>query len=137
MTSDQDIVVSTPTVISWDAETYDVGAWYDSAGDTFFTIPAGVSRVKVCGGIFWEAQDEGFRGLRFFVNAAAAWGGAGSTVAGHDTSLSVNAPICSGVLIVTAGDLITMVVEQDNNGDNNAFADASSTKTWFSIAEIH
>lgn len=136
LSASQAIAINTYTVISWDTEDYDTGGWYDSSGDTFFTVPEGVSRIKVCGNASWAARDEGSRGHKFQVNAVDVYGAGGAVEAGADSSMVSNKSSCSAALQVSAGDLITMVVIQDNPGESNTNV-VVSTKSWFSIAEVH
>ena len=63
--SDQEIPNATPTLLVWQTEHYDDGDWFASSGDEFFTVPTGVTRVRLSGGVNWEAGGGTFRVASF------------------------------------------------------------------------
>lgn len=74
--ADQAIPFLTPTDVTWETEQYDVGDWFASSGDTFFTVPEGISRIQLFAGINWETNTATAMISQFTKNASAAFPGA-------------------------------------------------------------
>ena len=47
-----------PTIVTWDAETYDVGDWWDVGTPTALIVPAGVSYARLSFGVDLEAATQ-------------------------------------------------------------------------------
>jgi hypothetical protein len=117
-------------VLTWQIQRYDVGDWFATPGDEFFTIPAGVSRIMASVGLQWEAvAAEAFRSLSFSVNGVTVPGIPAATPSTLP-SIGVSHSICSPVISVTPGDKIRAAVLQISGGDMDAQA---SDRTYFAI----
>lgn len=112
---------SLPTTVNFGARDYDpISLWSGAGGN--ITIPAGVSRVRLTGGVLMDAAaTASYRELAFTNNGNSARGlGHQSTtsVAGKGTYLNVT----SGVVLVTPGDIIRMTIGHDDGVTRNLAA---------------
>lgn len=109
--------------VPWQSETYDYGDWFDvGVKDTVFTVPAGVLRVRVTGGISWTSGGPAVRLARMQKNGLV-FDGAPRVV--HDAqSVSIDGfSLESAVVEVVEGDEFRIRVSQVSGGtlfvDNN------------------
>lgn len=122
---------SAPTTVNFGARDYDpVSLWPGSGGE--ITMPAGVSRIRITGGVLLDsATTASYRELRFTINGNPARGlGQQSTtsVAGKGTYMN----IASGVILVTPGDTIRMVVGHDDGATRSLI----SNYCWMQVEII-
>ena len=112
---------SLPTTVNYGARDYDPLSLWPGFGGTI-TIPAGVSRIRLTGGILMDAATTAsYRELAFTINGNPARGLAhqsATSVAGKGTYLN----IASGVVLVTPGDIIRMTVGHDDGVERNLIA---------------
>lgn len=137
-TSAQSIPDNVATAISWNTEQYDDLAFWNSGDPTKFTIPSGVSRIRVsfCATIDNTAGEAGVWRAAVRKNGVYTYAGqpasqiltnAGTT--GHLTLTST-----SGALEVTAGDYFEVYITQDSSGAHDVVGTAASFYScWFSI----
>ncbi len=125
------------TAVTWDDEIYDVGGWYPGSGDVF-TVPAGVTRVKLHAAISWDiliAAATGGLKMIFSKNGSGGFDG--------NTGLSLNNPIStdnstamfleSPVLEVVPGDTFGVLCAQITGGDQDLIA---GNLTHFGIVAV-
>ena len=76
LTLNQAILDSTFTAVLWNVEVYDDGGWFANSGDSIFTVPTGVTRVRLTGNVRWDAAGGTVRSLviRQTGSATAAFG---------------------------------------------------------------
>jgi len=70
----QSISTGATTSVEWEDEEYDIGGWFASSGDAVFTVPAGVSRVRLSAGISWSSAAGVVRVAFFEKNGVSAPG---------------------------------------------------------------
>lgn len=106
---------SVPTVVNFGARDYDpLTIWPGSGGA--ITIPPGVSRIRLTGGVLLDAAaTNSYRELGFTLNGTASSPRgfahqSASAVTGKGTYLNVT----TGIVLTTPGDVIRMVVGQDD-----------------------
>jgi hypothetical protein len=113
--------------LTWVTEVSDVGGWFDSGSPTRFTVPSGVTKVRLSGNI--ERGSEGNMMLGYFrKNGAAIPGVAFQSVA---TTGGEILSVCSTVLEVTAGDYFELTVITPQSSSINA-----TLNTWFGIEAL-
>ena len=108
--SAQTLSNDTITVVTWETEEYDVGGWYADGGDeTIFTVPAGVTRVRVSASSVFVANSTGTR--TFFMEKDEGSGFFGFHGRGYEVKTAVSdateittVQIESGILDVSPGD---------------------------------
>jgi len=128
--SDQPILNVTPSVIIWQTVEYDVGGWFDSIGDAFFTVPQGFTRVELVAGVRWAAPAGGaFRQIDFRKNGSS-FPGATKVVTTLGAAAIDAHGIASPAIEVTAGDTLSVAVFQVSGAALNVNADAA---TFFAV----
>lgn len=132
ITSDQTISNSTITSITFNAATYDVGGFWAGGAPTRLTIPIGVSKVKVKAGVYWEANDVGYRHLRIYKNNALFDGIPMTGILAKNTSeLNCSSPVLS----VAATDYFEARVKQISEADLDILFITAGI-TWFAIQAV-
>ena len=121
------------TTLTWDAEQYDVGDWFASSGDTFFTVPSGVTRVQLAAGVAWNFGTGTFRIVEFQKNGTVFPGAASDSSRTNINNLLDDHQIASPVIDVVPGDVFTIRVAQNTVGGLGVLA---SGKTFFGIRAI-
>lgn len=123
----QSLGTASDTALSWSTEVHDVGAWFDSGSPTRFTVPSGVTKVRLSGNI--ERASEGNMMLGYFRKNGSAIPGVAYQATATTGGELLN--VCSTVLEVTAGDYFELaaIVPQ-------ASTVQASTQTWFSIEAV-
>lgn len=138
-TSNQSIASETPTVMSWGEDVYDTANVADIANNGF-TIPAGVSKVKVGLNLEFSANalgDLGAIGIDRFevftqVNGSIFRGAIYDRIDGFNYSRRKNYG-CSSIFEVSEGDLITASIRQDRGQPIDVI---NAIATWFSLEVI-
>lgn len=124
---------TTAAAIPWDAETYDVGGWHSTVtNNSRFTVPAGVTKVRMQGGVDIAATTSGnFHLLQIQKNGSLAYDGCARQeieIAASSSRMNLASP----VLEVTAGDYFELFFFSE--------ADASLTlnaaNSWFAIESV-
>ena len=136
----QAIADNTAVDITWNTVLYDTDGYFGSSGDTFLTVPAGVTHVKIHYALVWEADVDGYRqiSLEKSVN-----GGAFSVVfdgvvitrdnALNHVSLGDDWAGHSPVLQVTPGDRFQLQVRHTAGAEIDV---NSSVGTWFAMEAV-
>jgi len=131
-TGNQPVASGTVAVVEYGARDYDPdGLWKGSGGD--IVIPAGVSRVRVSGGILMDAATSGgtARELYFTINGQSSRGmGQMSTAAVSSKGTYMN--IMSAVVLVSTGDIIRMNVRHDDGASRTLIGNQS----WMQVEII-
>lgn len=115
------------TVIFQGSESYDTDAIHDpSTNNTRFTVPSGVTRVRMTCNVFWASNGTGLRQVKTWKNGVD-FDGQGNNLmhAGGSTSHLQN--VVSAVVTVSGGDYFECVVQQSSGGNLNI---TNATGTW-------
>ena len=126
-TSNQAISAGTTTQILWDAEVYDTDNFHSTSSSTeLFTVPSGVTLVRVGGGV--DASNSGQGVLSFLKNGGTAMGLPNQDVEvnGNDWINAWSAP-----LEVSPGDTFAMQIFA-----TNAINIGNAERNWFAIEEV-
>ncbi len=119
---------TTASAIAWDTEDYDVGGWHDNAiNNSRLTVPSGVTRVRLVGGISDVSSVSSQMLGTIRKNGSDTYNGVASTET--DTSGGDRLMIASPVLEVIAGDYFELY---GFGSSRTTDADA----TWFSIEKV-
>lgn len=134
----QSIPDDVATSLTWQTEDYDIGAWFANSGDDFFTVPAGVNRVRASGQCRVQINSTGTRTLSIsadFGGGIVSFPGRGSSrqTATVDVGAQDLISTETAVFDVSAGDKIYLRLQQDSGVALNA---ESSASTWFSIEAV-
>lgn len=112
---------SLPSEVNFGYSDYDSESLWPGFGGAI-TIPAGISRVRLTGGVLFDSgASSSYRELRFTLNGNQMRGnGQQSTtsIAGKGTYMN----IISGIIVVTPGDVLRMVAGHDNGANLNLIA---------------
>ena len=123
----------TPTPVTWNSTEYDVGGWFGASGESQLTVPAGVTRVRLAGGVDYEAGAGDIRALKFQLNGSDVLGGPHQyrppTAVGFSDRLSIASPVIECV----PGDLFRLVAIQQSGGALNVLAQPG---TFFAIEAV-
>lgn len=137
--STQTIPDATPTAVTWDSIQYDDLSFWSGGNPSRITIPAGVTRVRITGGIRWTASGTGERKLKVRSNggtyeANSIWGSDD-----RPSDASGDATITSPILEVTAGQYFELIVEQNSGGglDIDASTAAGNHANFFCVEVIN
>lgn len=128
-----DIIISNAItqVISWATENYDdAGFWEGITNPSRFTIPTGITGVRLGMNTRWEINATGIRTIGVYKNAAEFIGFPKSTSSGAS---SVYCNAVSMVIPVSASNYFEATAYQDSGGDLDIVAD---NETWFSIEAV-
>lgn len=128
-TADLSIANNANLAVTWQAADFDTSAFWNAGAPTRLTVPSGVTKVKLSGGVRWVSNTTGSRLITLFKN--------GASVAGRFSQQSLTGVIDqSGVsadIPVVAGDYFEMIVFQSSGGALNITA---SDVTWFQIEVV-
>ncbi len=134
--SDQTITNNTWTAVNFDTEVYDTDTIHDtSTNNTRFTIPTGITRVRLSANIRFTANDTEQRGARFQLNGSDFIGQAEQLVHHPDSTNASMQNISSGVIDCVATNYFELEVYQNSSGNLDLLGD-SGIATWFSIEII-
>jgi len=137
-TADQTLTTSTFTAIAFgasSAEDYDTDGIHDPAtNNSRFTVPAGITKVRLTGKISFAANSTGQRFVDIQKNGSSAYAGYASAEAGNAgatdaTQMIVTTP----VLVVVGGDYFELRGWQNSGGDLAAKGEAAGSSTWFAM----
>ena len=120
-------------VVPWNTEEYDFGDWFDSSGDTFFTVPVGVTRVRLYGGTGWPVAAGDYRHVRFQKNGSDFRGSGEQYTAPTAVGFVDKASLASAPIVCVPGDVFRMRVEQKSGA--SLLLQASSA-TYFGIEAV-
>lgn len=103
----QDLDLNTGTILSWDSQVNDTDNFWDGAAPTVFTIPAGVTKVRLKArlDLGTGALNSANPYMEFRKNGTTAFVGNGTVAHGQGYNNQVTSLI-SGVIDVTAGDTL-------------------------------
>lgn len=123
------------TVIGWDSETYDVGGWHDNVtNNSRFTVPSGVSRVRITGQVWLSSVTAGNQCMLTVIKNGSAIdtdvGMPAQTAAPNNTERRIN--VASAVLAVSPGDYFEAHLTV--NADSSITVEATSS--WFAINAV-
>lgn len=136
----QQITENTPTVLNWDAATYDPESLFTITQPSVLDIPANAVKARLRAAVRWESNASGYRRIRFLKNGSPHFDGNAvdtrAAVGGIETEVVIQTP----VLDVIQGDEFEVEVEHNStqSGGINVEAqtDAGSpagAATWFAI----
>lgn len=116
--TNQTIGNNSATAMSWDTEVYDTGAWHDGGAATRLTVPAGVSKVRVGGGLNWNSAGGGStpRNLIIKKNGSGFAGQPSQVENMGATDGFVPMNVVSGPIDVTPGDYFELYALQVSGG---------------------
>ncbi|WP_413613048.1 beta strand repeat-containing protein [Bdellovibrio sp. HCB-110] len=122
------------TPISWNVAIYDTGSFWNADSPTRFTIPAGVTLVRLCGNAYgYFTTGSGMIGAGIHKNGAFAPGLPHQLNEGHTNSTPYITSFCSSPVVVTTGDYLEMTFGPNGAGTVTI---PNDTRTWFSIEEV-
>lgn len=135
-TADLSIAHNTSTFVTWQAADADTSAFWSAGAPTRFTIPAGVTKVRLTSTIRWASATTpaGFRQGAFFKNGVT-FHGRGTNMASALTGSGngMDLQVVSSVVSVVAGDYFEHVVFHTQGAALNVLANES---TWFQIEVV-
>ncbi len=132
-TATQAITTSTATAVAWDSEIYDTDSFHDNVtNNTRITIPAGVTKVKLTGGIVWETNASGFRRVTMTKNGSS-FDGRGHTFNTTSPNANMFQNVVSAELDVAENDYFELIAEHDRGSNLNV---VNNTATWFSCVAL-
>jgi hypothetical protein len=129
-TTDQTVPHLTDTNLAWQSEIYDTDNLH-APGSNFFKIPAGVSRVRLSGGVVWDSTPSGSRAIFTKVNNLLKPVGRALVFSPKTTNFVMGQNIHSAVIVVNANDEIRLVATQDSG--QNVVVHGNNEATWFAI----
>lgn len=130
---DQSIPNLASTSLVWQTVEYDVGGWFGSIGDSFFTVPAGFTRIELVAGAKWASPVGGaFRSVDFRKNGVV-FPGATKVLTTLGAAAVDAHGIVSPVIDIIAGDELSVEVFQVSGAPLDVEADAA---TFFGIHAI-
>lgn len=101
--------------------TNEIGATLSSGR---IVIPAGVNRVKVTGGVFWDTNSTGYRFITIYKNGTGFWGNGSLKIPGDGyTQMSIG----SAIVDVEATDYFELRVNQNSGGSLAVLGNAYDT----------
>lgn len=142
-TSTQSISSGGNTIVTWNVEHFDIGGWADlGSSNTIFTVPSGVSLVKITVQLRWEGQgtgdntDQGRRIATLLKNGSQLSPSIGSQVSGEgaDQFLAPTCNFTSYMIPVQQGDTFSVQASQTNPDSSSLNVD--DQLTWFYIEEV-
>jgi hypothetical protein len=124
------------TDVIFDTEIYDVVGWYADGGDeTIFTVPAGITRVRLACNIRMSTPvSTGERRVRILKDGVNIEGTGTLVTPGTGGGTSPQLFISTGVLEVIAGDTFTVSAWQNAGQDVDVVS--APGNTWFSIEAV-
>jgi len=104
-------------IITFGVEQYDIGGWFDPGDPTKLTVPADVTRVRVCASFVCTLNVNGMRQIVIKKNGADIGPGTGAlnTPANARTTTDIGA--FTAVLEVVPGDYFQVEALQDSGTD--------------------
>ena len=112
---------STAAHISWNREIFDDGGFYDSASPTRLTVPAGVTKVIVSGGLHFAALDNQADLFDLYLSWFFVKNGTVLGIGGHDKNAAVgtdhHTSASTGIIDVDEGDYFQLNLQV--TGDNS------------------
>lgn len=130
----QEVANNTFADLTWETVHYDDGGWFGSSGDTFFTVPVGVTKIRLSSGLVFEADADGERRVQFAINDAAVQGA--SIQSRWQSSSATDTHIVttvSAVIQVSAGDKLEVGVKHVAGA---ALDVQAGTATWFNVEAV-
>lgn len=128
-----------PTTFPWDTENYDVGGWFNIASPTIFTVPSGVSRVRLVANLSFNIVNPGASYIRFAKNGTPLGAGGGSveTVGNADVPFT-KYNVSTAVIEVIPGDTFALQVFAISGGVATLQVGAvpAGFSTWMSIEKV-
>lgn len=122
----QAISSDTLTAVTLGTAAYDVGGWFSAGTPTRLTVPAGVTRVRLTGGLRLTASSDTFAAI--YKNGAAA---PGLPQSDTDSLGTESVSFRSAVVSVTAGDYFELYCQSAS-----ATTIEASGATWLGIEAI-
>lgn len=124
---------SSLTALSFNSETYDVGAMHDTvANNSRLTVPAGGDGLYlVVAGAFFASNATGVRSIAIRKGGTTVVGGANCV----GTSAVDSVLQTSALVALVAGDYVEACVNQTSGGNLNV-GDTTGTYHWFAIAKL-
>lgn len=125
----QSIPQAASEILIWQIERYDFGNWFASSGDSIFTVPPGVLRVRLSAGAAWVSGAGTTKDLRFLKNGSSAPGMTRARWIG----VSLDTFLISPIIEVVPGNTFALEVEHNVAGAISVLADDS---TYFGVEAV-
>ena len=136
----QQITENTPTVLNWDAASYDPESLFTITQPSVLDIPANAIKARLRAGVRWESNASGYRRIRFLKNGTPHFDGNAvdtrAAVSGIETEVVIQTP----VLDVVQGDEFEVEVAHNSTQSGGINVEAQSDSgspaaaaTWFAI----
>ena len=119
----------------WQTEAYDIGDWFASSGDEFFTVPVGVNRVRVATQAEWALNATGRRDVSIQIDIGSGFvdfDGSVDDTRNAVSSVTTQHGAVTAVVDVNAGDKFRTRGRQSSGGN----LDMGPDGTWFSIEAV-
>lgn len=129
------LATATGAAVTWAAIDLDNGGYWSSGAPTRFTVPSGVTKVRLAACLRWAGNATGNRFAFIRKNGASyTMGGPADTrtAATGGASWPTDQNIVSGVLSVVAGDYFELVAQQ-NSGSSLAL---DFNVCWFEVNTV-
>ncbi len=128
--TNQNVANLSDTAIWWNIEAYDTNNFH-AGSNNFFTIPAGVFKVRVSGSVLWhDNTNAGSRYLYTKTNNAFAPQGRALTASTKTGAFVMGQSVHSAVMNVSPGQQIRLHADQNSGITTNVRA---GNNTWFAI----
>jgi hypothetical protein len=131
--ADQTFTTAVAASVTWDQETYDTDSIHDTVtNNARLTVPSGVTKVILRGGVVWEGSSAGYRQILIQKNGAVMDGRPVQYMSPSTTDVP-GMNITTPVLVVTATDYFTLEALQTSGGNLKV---QTSTASWFEMQII-
>lgn len=135
------------TVTVLDTASHDEGGWVAASGDSFFTVPAGITRVRMTGSVELTTTassppyaEEAARIVKDVGGTPTEFAGSTSTVSMRGEGIDVTPPhviaCATSVIPVSAGDKFLLQVFMEGAGATVTRTVANSVRSWFAIEAV-
>lgn len=131
--ANQSINDVTNTLLIWQTEVYDDAEWFASSGDEFFTVPTGVTKVRLYTNVQWDVAAGTLRLVSFTQEGAGFVGAATNIDQPTGVTLADARAVVSPAVDCSAGDKFRVNVLQNTGGALNV---VTSNNTFFGIEAV-
>lgn len=132
LAANQSIPNDTATVVAWDTEIYDTDSIHAAGG---FTIPAGVTKIRLSTGTYYAANATGYRFTYFEEGTANLTGQGSNRVDSPSATGSALTSFTSAVLDVAGGEVFSLYAYQNSGGALNVLGGVVNSWACVEILE--
>jgi hypothetical protein len=138
--ADQPVPENAPTVLMWDAASYDPQALFTLTSPTKLVVPANAAKARLSAAVRWEPNATGYRRLRLLKHGSPHFDGNAGDSRAAASGVATEVVVQTPVLDVSPGDAfeveVTHGASQSGGINVEAMSDAGSpaaAATWFAL----